>query len=392
MVYLTRILGYATKEHRPVRRFLKSGFVDKIRLHVKAGSGGSGLPKYGGTGGRGGDIIVRAKEGITLNDVSKYVKSKTLAAGTGYDSSKNGLIGVAGEDLIINVPPGVEVYHENGTLIGEVNEPDKKLSVALGGVGGCPETNYSAQKGESHHIILDLKLICDVALVGFPNAGKSTLIRSISNARPKVAEYPFTTMRPHLGKILYPDLREILIADLPGLIEGAHKNVGMGHEFLKHLERSKMLLLIVDIQGFRLSPRHAKRNCLETVLLLNKEIELYKPELLDLPAILVMNKFDTKGAKDICEKVKPKLENLKSFKDEFPEEICPEKVLEFEEILTTSLISKDKEEINKLKETLRKTLDKHQEIEDLKVEDEMPEYKLIKKLKRQLSNTAPTLV
>ncbi|XP_031789505.1 GTP-binding protein 10 homolog [Nasonia vitripennis] len=392
MVYLTHILGYAKKVTKIHRKFLRSGFTDKLRFHIKAGTGGSGLAQYGGIGGRGGDVYVRAKEGFLLKDLSKYVSKKTLSAGTGFDSTKKGILGQAGEDLIINVPPGVTVYHENGSIIGEVNEAEKKLVVALGGVGGCKETQFSGQRGESHHITLDLKLISDVALVGFPNAGKSTLIRTVSNAKPKIAEYPFTTVKPHLGTIYYPDFREITITDLPGLIEGAHRNVGMGHAFLKHLERSKMLLFVIDIQGFRLSASHTKRNCLETVLLLNKEIELYNPELLNKPAMLVLNKMDTPNAKKLCDELKPKLENLKEVSDDYPDQVCPDKVLEFEDILTLSLINKDKDEMNRLKTVIRENLDKIHEVENLKLEEEMPEEKLVKKLKSQLKITAPTLV
>lgn len=201
-----------------------------------------------------------------------------------------------------------------------------------------------------------------------------------------------TTVKPHLGTITYPDFREITITDLPGLIEGAHRNVGMGHEFLKHLERSKMLLFVIDIQGFRLSPRHTKRNCLETVLLLNKEIELYNPELLNKPTILVLNKMDTPNAKELCDKFKPKLENLKDISDDYPDAVCPDKVLEFEDILTLSLINKNQEEINRLKTVIRENLDKMYEAENTKLEDEIPEEKLVKKLKSQLKITAPTLV
>ncbi|KAL7299318.1 hypothetical protein TKK_0007897 [Trichogramma kaykai] len=392
MVRLTTILGYAKKVQKPLRKHLKSGYLDKLRFHVKAGTGGSGLAQYGGIGGNGGDVYVKAKEGLSLKELSQVVKKRELVAGTGYDSSKRGILGAAGEDLIINVPPGVDIYQDTGKYLGCVNQPDKKLIVAFGGKGGCKQTDYSGQNGESHHIILDLKLISDVALVGFPNAGKSTLLKTVSNAKPKVAAYPFTTLRPNLGQILYPDDREITMADLPGLIEGAHKNIGMGHNFLKHLERSKLLLFVVDIQGFKLSPRHTWRNCLDTILLLNKEIELYKPELLDIPAILLVNKMDTQGAGTIFERFKPKFENLKTALSEYPEDMCPEKVLEFEDILPMSLINKDKQEINYFKTVLRENLDKIFEMEALKLEQELPEQKLVEKLRNQLKLKAPVLV
>ncbi|XP_011495823.1 PREDICTED: GTP-binding protein 10 homolog [Ceratosolen solmsi marchali] len=390
MVYLTCILGYAKKKSIPMRNYLMSGFFDKLRFHIRAGTGGSGLSKYGGRGGRGGNIYVKSKDNVSLKDLSKYVRNNTIVAGTGYDSSKHGLLGAAGEDIIINVPAGVIVYHEDGNLIGEVNECDKKLLVALGGIGGCEETNYTGQKGESHSIILDLKLISDIILVGFPNAGKSSLIRCVSNAKPKIAAYAFTTVRPHLGKIMYDDFREITIADLPGLIEGAHKNVGMGQNVLKHLERSNMLLFVIDIQGFILNSNHKWRNCLETILLLNKEIELYKPELLDKPAMLILNKMDTENAEKICNDVLPKLKNLENLKIDFPESMFPKKCLNFQNILPMSLINKDKHEIAVLKKLIRENLDKIAELAKLEENEAMKE-ELTKKLKKELKITTSFL-
>lgn len=166
----------------------------------------------------------------------------------------------------------------------------------------------------------------------------------------------------------------------------------MGHQFLKHLERSKLLLFIVDIQGFRLSPHHERRNCLETVLLLNKEIELYNPELLNMPAMLIVNKMDTSGAEELYAGLNKKLTNLKNVQSEVSEDIYPEKVIEFQNIITTSLINKNKEEINNLREIIRQSLDSIKELEELKIAEEMPEYKLVQKLKRELTLNAPTLV
>ncbi|GBP09604.1 GTP-binding protein 10 homolog [Eumeta japonica] len=226
----------------------------------KGGHGGNGVPKYGGIGGQGGCVYLVAKDGVNLRTVEK---------------SRRGL------DEKIEVPVGVQIYDESGKLIADLNEPDSSCIAAGGGIGGCSGTNFLGKKGEHKVINLDLKLIADVGLVGFPNAGKSTFLKAISNAKPKIASYPFTTIRPQIGTVNYSDLRSITIADLPGLIEGAHANFGMGHKFLKHVERTRLLLFMVDIFGFQLSPQHEKRDCLENIFALNKELELYDPSLLE---------------------------------------------------------------------------------------------------------------
>ena len=166
------------------------------------------------------------------------------------------------------------------------------------GAGGCSGSSFIGTKGNVRNITLDLKIIADIGLVGFPNAGKSTLLKAISNARPKIASYPFTTIMPQIGVLEYSDYRQITVADLPGLIENAHKNIGMGHQFLKHVERTRLLMLIVDINGFQLSQKHQRRNCLENVYSLNKELELYDSTLLEKPSILLVNKMDLDGSID----------------------------------------------------------------------------------------------
>nr|CAD7432104.1 unnamed protein product [Timema monikensis] len=199
----------------------------------------------------------------------------------------------------------------------DLDKTGSSILVAPGGPGGGPTNNFCGVKGQGHSVTLDLKLIADIGLVGFPNAGKSSLLKAISNAKPKVASYPFTTIRPNIGVLQYSDYRQITMADLPGLIEGAHANIGMGHKFLKHVERTKMLLLIVDIGGFQLSPRHTPRSCLETVLLLNKELELYKEDLLEKPAVLVINKMDLEGADEKLRAIQSHLKDLAGIDDTF---------------------------------------------------------------------------
>ena len=199
-------------------------------------------------------------------------------------------------------------------------------------------------------------------------------------------------MKPNIGTIIYPDLRKITVGDLPGLIEGAHKNVGMGYSFLKHIERSKLMLFVVDVQGFQLSSRHTRRNCLETIVLLNKEIELYKPDLLELPVMVLINKMDTPGAEDIFQNILPKLERLDDFVSECPEEIRPEKVVSFETILKTSLLNASKSEIDFIKRKIRQTLDKCVEREEQEEQGENRVVKLITKLQKDSEQVAPTLV
>ncbi|XP_011870960.1 PREDICTED: GTP-binding protein 10 homolog [Vollenhovia emeryi] len=388
MVFLTRVLACAKK---PLRKHLRSSFIDTLRLHVRAGTGGSGLPTYGGLGGVGGSVYVVAKDGLTLENVVKALKTKRIKADSGGDSSARGIIGKPGEDMIIPIPRGITVYNQNGVVLGELNEEDSKLLIARGGSGGSSETGFCGLKGESQTIMLDLKLIADVGLVGFPNAGKSTFLAATSNAKPKIAAYPFTTIRPRLGIMKYNDLRTITVADLPGLIEGAHMNIGMGHRFLKHVERTKLLMFIVDIQGFQLSPRHGRRSCLETVVLLNKEIELYKPDLLKMPAMIILNKMDTDNADNILKQVTPVLHNLSSYVSTCPEEIRPEQVIRFDEILPASLISKDNKMIKTIKDKVRRILDKYEEKKYAEQYDNL-NSQLIEKVNWQLKEHTPTAV
>lgn len=389
MVVLTRaVLGYAKKIPR---KFKRQGLIDSLRLHVSGGTGGSGLPAYGGLGGAGGNVYVVADEKATLRSVKDKLKDVAMKAGTGGDSSKKGLIGLPGKDLNITVPTGITIFDNNRIKLGELNEENKKLMVAKGGLGGCEQTGYCGLRGESRTIVLDLQLLADVGLIGFPNAGKSTFLNAVSKAKPKIANYPFTTLRPQLGTMIYKDYRQITVADLPGLIEGAHINKGMGHKFLKHIERTKLLLFIVDIQGCQVSLKHDHRSCLETVLLLNREIELYKPDLLERPSMIIVNKMDTTGASEIYETIKPKLQNLKEFLSEFDESIQPQRVLQFDEILTASLKSQNPDEIAEIKTKIRNIIDKY--VEQQNAEDmEEVEEQLSEKLKHQWKKYAPTLV
>ncbi|EFN64478.1 GTP-binding protein 10-like protein [Camponotus floridanus] len=389
MVLLTQIL-YQVK--KLPRKYLRTRFIDSLRLLVRGGTGGAGLPRYGGIGGAGGNVYVVTKDKLNLQDVIKKLKTKRIKADAGGDSSAKGIIGAPGEDKIISVPCGITIYNQNGVILGELNKEKMKLLVAKGGNGGCEETGYCGLKGESQTIKLDMKLIADVGLVGFPNAGKSTFLAAVSRTKPKIADYPFTTIRPRLGIMKYEDERQITVADLPGLIEGAHMNVGMGHKFLKHIERTKLLLFIIDIQGFQLSPKYTRRSCLETLVLLNKEIELYKPDLLKMPTIVIINKMDTDNADNILKEIKPALHDLSDYVATCPEEIRPEQIIQIDNILPVSLISKDKKQIEKIKERIRSTLDKYQERQHIIQYGDSLGLQLIDRIKQQTKQHTPTVI
>lgn len=354
MVFILRTLF--AKEIKRSRNYLRTKFLDSIRLHVKGGTGGTGLPKFGGLGGQGGCVYCVGKENVNLKSIQGKFRAKTICAGHGEDSRKTKIVGNPGGDIKLEVPLGVTVYREDGKVLGSIDKEGDTIIVARGGPGGTPNNNFLGHFGQVHHVRLDLKLIADIGLVGFPNAGKSSLLKAISGAKPRIANYPFTTIKPNKGIIQFSDLRQISMADLPGLIEGAHVNVGLGHKFLKHVERTKLLLFIADVQGFQLSPKHPKRTCLETILLLNKELELYDPELLAKPAILAVNKMDLEGADEIFSRVKESLLDIKNVISSIPEEIRPENVISFEDVIGISALN-NSDSIQELKHLLRKRLD-----------------------------------
>ncbi|XP_007530290.1 GTP-binding protein 10 [Erinaceus europaeus] len=336
--------------------FRKYGnFVDNLRLFTRGGSGGMGYPRLGGEGGKGGDVWVVAHDRTTLKGLKSKYPQKRFVAGEGANSRVSALKGSKGKDCEIPVPVGISVTDENGKIIGELNKENDRILVAKGGLGGKLLTNFLPLKGQKQIIHLDLKLIADVGLVGFPNAGKSSLLSQISYAKPAVADYAFTTLKPELGKIMYDDFKQISVADLPGLIEGAHMNKGMGHKFLKHIERTKQLLFVVDICGFQLSSQTHYRTAFETIVLLNKELELYKEELQTKPALLAVNKMDLPGAQDKFHELMNQLQNPKDFLHLFEENMIPEKTVEFQHVIPISAITG--EGIDKLKDYIRKSLD-----------------------------------
>ncbi|XP_075211907.1 GTP-binding protein 10 homolog [Lycorma delicatula] len=389
MVILTTILRNI-KVDNPIeymKKHLKGKLIDTVRLTVKGGHGGNGYPKYGGVGGAGGNVYIKAVEGLTLKDVLKKFKDRKVTAANGKDSHKRCILGMRGEDKMIEAPVGITVYNQRKLSLGELNEEGRQILIARGGAGGCPESGYGGMKGEVQVITIDLKLIADVGFVGFPNAGKSTLLSALSRAKPKIASYPFTTIRPNIGIMMFKDGRQISLADLPGLIEGAHCNIGMGHRFLRHVERTKLLLLVVDIQGFQLSPKHTSRNFLETIVLLNKELELYRQDLLEKPAILIVNKMDTENSDKIFKESEEYLHNLADYVQKCPEEMRPEQLLHFESVIPFSARFFNNDDLIELKTTIRDVIDNAYGVYDVE-----KEIDLVKSLENKIKGHSDFLI
>jgi len=282
-------------------------FIDQVKIRVKAGDGGHGCVSFrrekfvpkggpdGGDGGDGGDVILVADPQIhTLYDF--YYKAE-FKAENGKPGMGKKMKGKDGEDLILKVPVGTIVKDaETGEIIADLVKPGQRVIVAKGGKGGkgnarfttptrqAPRIATPGTPGEEKTLILELKLIADVGLVGLPNAGKSTFLSRVSAAKPKIADYPFTTLHPNLGVVKLFDEKTFIIADIPGLIEGAHKGIGLGHDFLKHIERTRVLLYLLDASK--------GEEVLKDFEILKKELELFNPELLKKDYLIALNKID----------------------------------------------------------------------------------------------------
>lgn len=292
----------------------KNIFLDKVKITVKAGDGGDGMNSFkaykgkpacgpdGGDGGKGGDVYVVADRSLTTLLPFRY-KTKYVA-GNGERGGTNLCYGKGGEDIYISVPVGTVIRdEETGTVIADIFTAEDKKLIAEGGRGGKGNVRFTtarrhapnfAQKGEkteAHTLILELKVIADVGIIGFPNVGKSTLLSKISAARPKIANYHFTTLSPNLGVVKYYD-NSFVAADIPGLIEGAAEGLGLGHDFLRHIERTRMLLHVVDISGCE------GRDPVEDFQKINKELEEYSSKLASLPQIVALNKCDIAGSEE----------------------------------------------------------------------------------------------
>src|SRR5918999_131297 len=280
-------------------------FHDRAQLHVEAGRGGDGalsfrrekyVPKGGpdgGDGGPGGDVALVADP--DLRDLSAFRRRRRFQAQHGGPGRGAGKHGATGDDAELKVPVGTQVFDEDGQLMADLAGLEGRVVVARGGAGGrgnarfatptrqAPRFAETGVPGEEATLELRLKLLADAALVGLPNAGKSSLLRRISNAKPKVASYPFTTIEPVLGTVDAPDGRQLTVADVPGLIEGASEGAGLGHEFLAHLERARILVHVIDA---------AERDPAESFAIIDRELELYGAGLDTRPQIVVLNKID----------------------------------------------------------------------------------------------------
>jgi len=318
-------------------------FVDHVKVFAQAGNGGRGCVSFrrekfvpkggpdGGDGGRGGDVIFRADRHVD-NLANLFYEALIKAKNGGHGMGKK-MAGRAGANKVVRVPVGTIVWRrekqeraksnveqlgignwQSSIPIVDLTRDEQDFVLCQGGAGGkgnvhfkssrnrAPREYTEGKEGEQGYFLLELRTIADAGLVGYPNAGKSTLLRKISAARPKVAAYPFTTLHPIVGVIEFPGYRRATIADIPGLIEGAHRGLGLGHEFLRHITRCRVLVFVIDVAGSE------GRNPVEDLKNLRREIDLYNPTLSSRPWIVVANKMDLPGAK----------ENLKAMQERLP--------------------------------------------------------------------------
>ena len=304
-----------------------SSFIDQVTVKVKAGRGGNGCVSFrrekyvpkggpdGGDGGDGGDVIF--KSDFNLTTLLDFKFRPLISAESGEHGKGSLMAGLNGKDCLLQVPVGTMVkIPETGELLSDLSTQGMTLIAAKGGRGGRGNAHFATPThqspreceeggaGEHRQLLLELRIVADVGLVGFPNAGKSTLLNRVSNAKSKVADYPFTTLNPVLGVIRLGEMLDLVVADMPGLIKGAHENVGLGHEFLRHLTRTRFLLFVVDMSEY------AIKEAWDVFSILLDEIRCYDEALLNRPRAIIANKIDMPGA----------VENLQKFKNLFPGE------------------------------------------------------------------------
>ena len=289
-------------------------FIDQIKIYTRAGKGGMGCASFkrtrtiplggpdGGNGGRGGDIILQGE--LSINTLEPLFYRNQLKAEKGKQGSSRNKTGAGGKDLLAKVPLGTVVWdQESGKMVGELLSQGQKLTVAQGGKGGrgnlsfksnrnrAPKTATQGEEGEAGWLRLELKLMADVGLIGFPNTGKSTLLNSISRAASKVGHYPFTTLTPKLGSVQLPNYRRFTLSDLPGLIKNAHKGTGLGTRFLRHVERNRIFLHLLSLE-------HEDDDLESNFEAINSEIFTFNPQLAEKPQMVVLNKIDIDMVKE----------------------------------------------------------------------------------------------
>ena len=302
-------------------------FVDQVSVYVKGGDGGNGIAAFrrekyvpkggpaGGDGGKGGDIIFIVDEGLSTLMDFRY--NRHFKADRGENGMSKGKHGKNADDYFIPCPPGTTVYDEDtNQVLADLTIHNQQAIIAHGGKGGrgnirfasarnpAPNLSENGEPGEERNIRVELKVLADVGLIGLPSAGKSTLLSVVSAARPKIADYPFTTLAPNLGVVDTEDYRSFVMADLPGLIEGAHQGVGLGHQFLKHVERTRMLVHLIDMANLEDSNQY------EDYVIINKELSLYDPKLANKKQVIVASKMDMPNAE----------ENLAVFREQLKDE------------------------------------------------------------------------
>ncbi|HWJ79262.1 MAG TPA: GTPase ObgE, partial [Niallia sp.] len=301
-------------------------FVDQVKIYVKGGDGGNGMvafrrEKYvpkggpaGGDGGKGANVIFEVEEGLrTLMDFRYQRHFKAPRGEHGMSKNQHGR---NAKDMIVKVPPGTIVSDANtNEVIADLTEHGQQAIIARGGRGGrgnsrfaspsnpAPELSENGEPGQEREVVLELKVLADVGLVGFPSVGKSTLLSVVSSAKPKIADYHFTTIAPNLGMVETEDSRSFVMADLPGLIEGAHSGVGLGHQFLRHIERTRVIVHVIDMAAIE------GRDPYEDYVTINKELQEYNLRLLERPQIIVANKMDMPEAEENLNIFKGKLED-----------------------------------------------------------------------------------
>ena len=302
-------------------------FVDKAEIHLKAGKGGNGMVAFrreiyvpaggpsGGDGGKGGDIIFEVDEGMrTLMD---FRYKKQYIAPNGEDGRNKNMYGKDGEDLVLRVPPGTLIREaKTGGIIADLTKSDERKVIARGGKGGkgnihfktatrqAPRFALAGEYGEELTVTLELKMIADVGLIGFPNVGKSTILSIVTSATPKIADYHFTTLTPNLGVVRTKYGDSFVLADIPGLIEGAHEGVGLGHDFLRHVDRTKLLIHVIDVSAIE------GRDPIEDFYKINEELKLYSSKLMNKPQVVAANKTDIPQAEEHLEAFKKEVKKL----------------------------------------------------------------------------------